>query len=40
MILDGVSKMLEGQGMDLHSTYLAECPQENEYLQMVDRSMN
>lgn len=30
--------MLEGQAADLHSTYLAACPQEHEYLQMVDRS--
>ena len=30
--------MLEGQAADLHSTYLAECPQEYDYLQMVDRS--
>lgn len=30
--------MLEGQGMDLHSTFLTECPKEYEYLQMVDRS--
>lgn len=36
--LDGVRLMLEGQAADLHSTYLAECPQEHEYLQMVDRS--
>lgn len=36
--LDGVRLMLEGQAADLHSTYVAECPQEHEYLQMVDRS--
>ncbi|KAG9229806.1 isoprenoid synthase domain-containing protein [Amylocarpus encephaloides] len=37
ILVDGVYTMLEGQGMDLHSTYLMECPQENEYLEMVDR---
>jgi geranylgeranyl pyrophosphate synthase len=37
ILVDGVYRMLEGQGMDLYSTYLMECPQENEYLEMVDR---
>ncbi|CAJ0550029.1 Ff.00g099590.m01.CDS01 [Fusarium sp. VM40] len=37
ILIDGVRLMLEGQAADLHSTYLAECPQEHEYLQMVDR---
>jgi geranylgeranyl diphosphate synthase, type III len=38
MLPDGVYRMLEGQGVDLCSTYLMECPQESEYLEMVDRS--
>ncbi|KAI5795731.1 putative geranylgeranyl pyrophosphate synthase, partial [Geopyxis carbonaria] len=37
IVTEGVSDMLLGQSIDLHTTYLAECPREDEYLNMVDK---
>ncbi|KAF2839697.1 terpenoid synthase, partial [Patellaria atrata CBS 101060] len=34
--IEGVSNMLLGQSIDLDTTYLTECPSEEEYLTMVD----
>ena len=34
-----VSVMLQGQGMDLCSTYLGECPTFEEYSKMIDYSI-
>ncbi|KAI9841642.1 MAG: hypothetical protein M1837_000489 [Sclerophora amabilis] len=36
ILTEGVASMLLGQSIDLHTTYLAECPREDEYLNMVD----
>ncbi len=36
--VEEVSNMLLGQSIDLHTTYLTECPTEAEYLDIVDNS--
>lgn len=38
VVTEEVSNMLLGQSVDLHTTYLAKCPTEDEYLSMVDHS--
>lgn len=38
VVTEEVSNMLLGQSIDLHTTYLAKCPTEDEYLSMVDHS--
>ncbi|KAF1829994.1 terpenoid synthase [Decorospora gaudefroyi] len=36
LVTEEVSNMLLGQSVDLHTTYLAKCPTEDEYISMVD----